>query len=161
MTVKNFDQDDERVLDEADKTFTIRGVTFTRRDKVRPEAIAMIEDSAFEPSSIGVIEMMDRGISEYLVPGDRPLWDAVRGKPWRGAVSEDGDVVDSDPHAEIRGRAEDNPIQIHEMRNVGQWLVEVETRLPTTQPSASPDGASSTERSSTAASSSGEATREG
>lgn len=159
--MKNFDNDPGRELSEADMQFTIRGQTFTRRSKVRPEAIALIEDSAYEASSLGVIEMMDRGISEFLVPEDRARWDAVRGKPvQREWVEEKGEFVEmADPHADLRAQAAVDPIEIHEMKNVGQWLVEVETRLPTTRPSASTAGPSTTEPSSTDESSSEEATR--
>lgn len=153
--MKNFDRDERPVpLTEADMTFELRGATFSRRQKVAPEAVAMIEDSAYEPSSLAVLRMMDDGILMYLIPHDRDLWDAVRGKPWQ---PEDEDAAD--PWADVRARAESDPVQLHEIKAIGEWLVEVETRLPTKQPSVSTDGPKSTEPSSTDGSSSEEATR--
>jgi hypothetical protein len=150
--MRNFDSDSRPVpLSDEDMRFTLRDETFTRRDKVRPEAIATIEDSAYEPSSLGVIEMMDRGILEYLVPEDADRWNAVRGKDWL----DDAD----DPYAELRDAGCRNPVQLHELQAIGKWLVEVETRLPTTRPSASTDGPNSTGPSSTDASSSEEEIR--
>lgn len=160
--MKNFDSDTRPVpLEAADKRFTLRGETFTRRDKVRPEAVAMIEDSAYEASSLGVIEMMDRGILEYLVPSDADRWNAVRGKEapreWNADQQEWVELPDA--HADVRARAKDNPVQLHELQAIGKWLVEIETRLPTTRPSESTDGPNSTGPSSTDASSSEEEIR--
>lgn len=160
--MKDFDSDKRPVpLTDEEMRFTLRGETFTRRDKVRPEAIATIEDSAYEPSSLGVIEMMDRGILEYLVPEDADRWNAVRGKelPQVFSPEEQAWADADDPYAELRERAKRNPVELHELQAIGKWLVEIETRLPTTRPSASTDGPNSTEPSSTDASSSEEATR--
>lgn len=157
--MRNFDSDNRPVpLTDEDMRWETRGQTFTRRDKVRPEAIATLEDAAYEPSSLGVIDMMDRGILEFLVPEDADRWNAVRGKAWpREYDTETQEWSDPhDPHAELRARAQHDPVQLHELQAIGKWLVEVETRLPTTRPSASTDGPPNTERSSTDASSSEE-----
>jgi hypothetical protein len=83
----------------------------------------------------------------------------VRGQAWN-EHDDDGELL-TDPYADVRERGLADPIQLHEMKAIGQWLVEVETRLPTTRPSGSTDGPTTTGPSSTDGSSSEEATPEG
>lgn len=126
--------DDQPVISAEDMQFEVLGVRFTRRAAVRPETLATIEDAPYQAMSSDVVAQLDRGIAEFLIPEDVERWDELRTR-------------------------EDNPVRIFHMRNVARWLVEVESRLPTTQPSASTPGRSDTEQPSMAPSPSPEAIR--
>lgn len=158
--MKNFDNERRPVtLTDEEMRFTLGGETFTRRDKVRPEGAAMIADSDFEPAAHAVIDMMEKGILEFVLPEDADRWNALRGKEWpREFDAEKGEWIDvPDPYAELREQGRRNALELWLLQSVARWLLEVETRLPTTRPSASTDGPSSTAQSSTDASSSEEA----
>lgn len=156
--MRNFDIRKE--WDEADAQYELRGQVFTRRPKVRPETLALIEDAPYALTSMAVVEALDQGIRDFLVPEDVPRWDALRGKPLPKIINDDGsEETPADPHADLRALTDNDPVSLREMRELAEWLVEVETRLPTESPSTSTGGQKPTEPTLTAASTSEEATR--
>jgi hypothetical protein len=116
-------------LAKADREVEVRDVVLRRMARVKPEAIAYIEDASLQLSSIEVVEMLDRGIRMVLDDESRAAWDKLRS-----------------PEDEEDGC--DDPITLAEMTEVGKFFVEAETRLPTTQPSASSNGSDGTAPSS-------------
>lgn len=108
----------------ADRQVEVRGEVLTRKERVRPEAIAMIEDASMQLSSLDVVAMLDDGILMTLDDKSREAWQKLR--------SEDAD----------------DPLTLAEITAVGTFMVEAETGLPTTQPSASTNGSDGTEASS-------------
>jgi hypothetical protein len=116
-------------LAKADREVEVRDVVLRRMARVKPEAIAYIEDASLQLSSIEVVEMLDRGIRMVLDDESRAAWDKLRS-----------------PEDEEDGG--EDPITLAEMTEVGKFFVEAETRLPTTQPSASSNGSDGTAPSS-------------
>ena len=122
---KNFDD-----LISQERTFVVRGETFTWRD-VRPEIL-----TAFQPTdepkegedadNSGIWKQLDEQIQLFLVPEDAERW------------------------ANLRSR-EDNPVTIVQLNAILEWLVGEQTERPTQTPSPSGTGRGKTGRSLQAA----------
>ena len=131
--MRDFDIERRATPDE-ERQFRFHGQVFTRRDGVRPETLALIEDSIFANTSADVVKMLDQSIREFIEEADLPKWDAIR-----------------DP-------AHTPAVRLIAMRQLAEWLVEADTALPTESPSGAGAGAGDTAPSSTASSPSPEAT---
>lgn len=122
---KSFDD-----LVSTERTFVVRGETFTWRD-VRPEVL-----TAFTPSeepkegedvdNSGIWKQLDDQISLFLVPEDVERWTNLRAR-------------------------EDNPVTIIQLNAILEWLVGEQTERPTQTPSPSGTGRGKTARSLAAA----------
>lgn len=119
---KSFDD-----LVSSERTFIVRGETFTWRD-VRPEVL-----TAFKPSengdkdkdpedNSGIWKELDEQIQLFLVPEDVERW------------------------ANLRAR-DDNPVTIVQLNAILEWLVGEQTDRPTQTPSPSSSGRGKTARS--------------
>ena len=127
----------------SDRQFQMRGRTFTIRASVPPEAAALIEDASLAGSSIATLKQIDEAICMWLIPEDRAAWTELR-----RVYGDDGELVDTD-----------DPPLLEDMLDVSEWLLQVSARRPTRAPSASTDGRAAENGSSTAPSSSPEATQ--
>ena len=133
--MKNFDEElwEERESDEA-RAFVIRGETFYRKKAIRLETLFQAETIDTDESDGGdqaAAEILDRQILRFI---------------------EDRDGA-HDRYRALRER-EDDGLGYRHIQDLKRWLIEEETGLPTTAPSASPNGrASSTERSTARSSS--------
>lgn len=134
--MKDYDEDRQAARPIEDRQFKLRGHVFTVRPHVRPEAIAIIDDADFAPTSQDTLNEIDKGIREFLVPEDRDAWDRIR--------ADDGDDI----------------VTLIDLRSISQRLVREESTLPTEAPSASTDGRETTKPSSKAKSDSQEANPE-
>lgn len=130
--MKNFDEERQPVRPVEERQFVLRGVTLTVRPRLRPEAMATLEDAGDHVSSLTVLAEVDKGMRMLLVPEDHDKWEAIR-------------------------QNDDDPVSLDEMMAVTAWVIEVESGRPTMAPSASTDGRDSTSGSSTAPSPSREA----
>lgn len=133
MAGKNFDE-----LLTPDRTFTVRGQTFTWVE-VRPEVLSAMGRSLAAVSPNGDSEAseeeqddaawksIDEQIKLFLIPEDRERWDTLRSR-------------------------EEEPVTIKQVNAVLQYLVEEQTDRPTQEPSPSATGPGKTARSSRAGS---------
>lgn len=121
--MRNFDEERAEVTPVAERQFTLGGHVFTRRDRVRPEALAQIEDAGMAGSSSDVLVELDKGVLMFLEDDEKEAYTKVR-------------------------TDEKNPVSLRDLQALSEWLVEEETKLPTTAPSASTDGRSTTPSSS-------------
>jgi hypothetical protein len=104
----NFDE-----LLSGDKTFIVRGQTFTWRD-VRPEVLTTLgQINGDEPDAIWAAQ--DDQILNFLVPEDHERWKNLRAR-------------------------EDEPITIRQFNAILEYLVEQQTDRPTQTPSPSASG---------------------
>ena len=121
---KSFDD-----LISSERTFTVRGETFTWRD-VRPEVLTAFQPAETEgkdpEDNSGIWKQLDDQISLFLVPEDVERW------------------------ANLRAR-EDNPVTIIQLNAILEWLVGEQTERPTQTPSPSGSGRGKTGRSLQAA----------
>lgn len=123
---RNFDD-----LVSQERTFVVRGETFTWRD-VRPEIL-----TAFQPSengddkkdpedNSGIWKQLDEQIQLFLVPEDVERWTNLRAR-------------------------EENPVTIVQLNAILEWLVGEQTERPSQTPSPSDSGRGKTARSLKAA----------
>jgi hypothetical protein len=123
---KNFDD-----LISQERTFVVRGETFTWRD-VRPEILTAFQPveqetkEGEEADNSGIWKQLDEQIQLFLVPEDVERW------------------------ANLRSR-EDNPVTIVQLNAILEWLVGEQTERPTQTPSPSGTGRGKTGRSLQAA----------
>lgn len=122
---KSFDD-----LISSERTFVVRGETFTWRD-VRPEVLTAFQpaedDEKKDPEdNSGIWKQLDEQIALFLVPQDVERW------------------------KELRAR-EDNPVTIIQLNAILEWLVGEQTERPTQTPSPSGSGRGKTARSLAAA----------
>lgn len=126
MPGKNFDE----LLSE-DKTFTVRGQTFTWME-VRPEVLSAMgralaaksEDEAEDDEAAW--KSIDEQIKMFLIEEDRERWDTLRAR-------------------------DQDPVTIKQVNAILQYLVEEQTDRPTETPSPSASGPGRTARTSKAA----------
>lgn len=114
---RNFD---ELLSDE--RTFVVRGETFTWRD-VKPEVITGMLESGNGDDPWAA---QDAQILHFIIPEDHERWKALRAR-------------------------DDDPVTIRQFNAIYQFLVEQVTDLPTTPPSTSAPGAGKRAASSKAA----------
>lgn len=124
---KNFDD-----LVSNDRTFVVRGETFTWKD-VRPEVLTAFEieepekDKDGNPVDDGGIwKSIDDQIMLFIVNEDQERWKALRAR-------------------------DDNPVTIAQLNAILEWLVGEQTDRPTQTPSPSASGGGRTGRSLKAA----------
>lgn len=122
---KNFDD-----LISGERTFVVRGETFTWRD-VRPEILTAFtptpaEEGKDPEDNSGIWQQLDDQISLFLVPEDIERWKNLRAR-------------------------EDNPVTIVQLNAILEWLVGEQTERPTQTPSPSGSGRGKTGRSLQAA----------
>ncbi len=117
---KNFDE-----LLSQDRTFTIRGETFSFQD-VSPEILTTFDSSTNGDDDNAVWNLMDAQIGLFLKESDRERWQT------------------------LRARAEE-PVTIAQITAVLTWLMEEQTGRPTNPPSPSVSGRGKTAASSKAA----------
>lgn len=125
---KSFDD-----LVSSERTFVVRGETFTWRD-VRPEILTAFapseseEDEAKkeEGDNSSIWKTLDEQICLFLVPEDVERWMNLRAR-------------------------EDNPVTIVQLNAILEWLVAEQTERPTQTPSPSGSGRGKTARSLAAA----------
>lgn len=123
---KNFDD-----LISGERTFVVRGETFTWRD-VRPEILTAFtptetaEEGKDPEDNSGIWKQLDEQISLFLVPEDVERWNNLRAR-------------------------EDNPVTIVQLNAILEWLVGEQTERPTQTPSPSGSGRGKTARSLQAA----------
>lgn len=120
---KNFDG-----LVSSDRTFVVRGETFTWRD-VRPEvltAFADAEDKDGKDDADSIWKSIDQQILLFVVPEDHERWTSLRER-------------------------EDSPVTIAQLNAILEWLVGEQTDRPTQTPSPSASGPGKTGRSLKAA----------
>lgn len=114
-----------------ERTFSVRGETFTWRD-VRPEILTAFtpsenEDEKKDPDdNSGVWKQLDEQIALFLVPEDVERWHNLRAR-------------------------EENPVTIVQLNAILEWLVAEQTERPTQTPSPSGSGRGKTARSLQAA----------
>lgn len=130
--MKDFDRDRPDPKPEQDRRFKLRGLEFTVRPFVRPEALGTIEDTPLMTSSLEILQAIDTAIMMYLEPEDHDAWRRLR-------------------------ENEDDAITLDELQAIAEWLAENEARRPTPASSASTGGRASTMDSSEALSGSREA----
>ncbi len=109
---RNFDE-----LLSQERTFVVRGETFTWRD-VRPEILTAFkpETNGKDPEDTSVIwKQLDDQIGLFLVPEDVERWNNLRSR-------------------------EDNPVTIVQINAILEWLVGEQTERPTQTPSPSGSG---------------------
>lgn len=124
---KSFDD-----LVSTERTFVVRGETFTWRD-VRPEVLTAFtpaesaEDEKSDPEdNSGIWKTLDEQIALFLVPEDVERWNNLRAR-------------------------EENPVTIVQLNAILEWLVAEQTERPTQTPSPSGSGRGKTARSLAAA----------
>jgi hypothetical protein len=121
---KSFDD-----LVSSERTFVVRGETFTWRD-VRPEVLTAFtptENGKEDPEdNSGIWKQLDEQIALFLVPEDQDRWTNLRAR-------------------------EDNPVTIVQLNAILEWLVGEQTERPTQTPSPSGSGPGKTARSLKAA----------
>lgn len=127
MSGKNFDE-----LLSVDRTFTVRGQTFTWTE-VRPEVLSAMgrslasqsegEDSEDDEAAWKAI---DDQIKMFLIDEDRERWDTLRAR-------------------------DEEPVTIKQVNAILQYLVEEQTDRPTEMPSPSVSGRGKTAPTSKAA----------
>lgn len=124
---KSFDD-----LVSTERTFVVRGETFTWRD-VRPEVLTAFQPSEAEEKkegepedNSGIWKQLDEQISLFLVPEDVERWQNLRAR-------------------------EENPVTIIQLNAILEWLVGEQTERPTQTPSPSASGRGKTARSLAAA----------
>ena len=130
--MKDFDKDWEARESDDARVFQVRGETFYRRKAVRLETLFQTEPQPLE-SDADAAAVLDRQILMYI---------------------EDRDGA-HDRYRALREREEDG-LGYRHLQDLKRWLIEEETGLPTTAPSASRNGreqsgAASTGRSSSRA----------
>ena len=102
-----------------ERTFVVRGETFTWRD-VRPEILTAFQPSESEEKkdendNSGIWKQLDEQILLFLVPEDQERWLNLRAR-------------------------EDNPVTIVQLNAILEWLVGEQTERPTLTPSPSASG---------------------
>lgn len=124
---KSFDD-----LVSSERTFVVRGETFTWRD-VRPEILTAFtpaeeeeKKEGEEADNSGIWKQLDQQIELFLVPEDIERWKNLRAR-------------------------EENPVTIVQLNAILEWLVEAQTERPTATPSPSGSGRGKTGRSLAAA----------
>lgn len=127
--MRDFDRERPPVKPLSERQFTLRGRAFTVRERVRPEAQAILEDSIMRASALDVLDDYDKAFLMYLVPDDADKWREVRAL--------DGDDV----------------LQYAEINAIMKFLIEATSDRPTTAPSGSTDGRATTADTSEASSS--------
>lgn len=115
---RNFDE-----LLSQDRTFIVRGETFTWRD-VRPEVLTELS-GIDEEDPKAAWEALDRQIMLFIVPEDHERWMRLRAR-------------------------EDEPITVRQLGAIFEYLVGEQTDRPTQTPSPSVPGPGKTVRSSKA-----------
>lgn len=124
----DFDQERSELYVDQEREFKIAGQTFSLRQSVRPEVIAIWEELPPDAGSSLVYSTLDRLIKEFLVDdGSRERWDEVRAQ-------------------------EEDPITVRDLWQVWYFVLENNVRFPTRQPSGSPDGPGKNEPTSEAVS---------
>lgn len=117
---KNFDD-----LVSQERTFVVRGETFTWRD-VRPEALTAFAETlpkdGEEDKDSSVWSSIDDQIQLFLVAEDHERWQKLRAR-------------------------EENPVTIVQLNAILEWLVGEQTDRPTQTPSPSESGRGKTGRS--------------
>ena len=112
-----------------ERTFVVRGETFTWRD-VRPEILTAFTPEVTEgkdpEDNSGIWKQLDEQIQLFLVPEDVERWQNLRAR-------------------------EDNPVTIIQLNAILEWLVGEQTERPTQTPSPSGSGRGKTARSLAAA----------
>lgn len=132
----------------ADRQVELRGVVLTRRERVQPEAVAMIEDASMQMSSLDIVEMLDGGIKMALDAESRKAWDRLRRPIDTSKLTAEEETTLNELLEKAYVDPDDDPITLAEMTAVGRYMVEAETALPTSPPSASTNGSNGTEASS-------------
>lgn len=127
--MRDFDRERPPVKPLSERQFQLRGRTFTVRERVRPEAQAILEDSIMQASALQVLSDYDEAFVMYLVPEDADKWKEVRAL--------DGSDV----------------LQYAEINSIMRFLIEASTDRPTSAPAASTDGRATTAATSAASSS--------
>lgn len=125
---KSFDD-----LVSSERTFVVRGETFTWRD-VRPEILTAFapseseedEEKKEEGDNSSIWKTLDEQICLFLVPEDVERWTNLRAR-------------------------EENPVTIVQLNAILEWLVAEQTERPTQTPSPSGSGRGKTARSLAAA----------
>lgn len=123
---KSFDD-----LVSSERTFVVRGETFTWRD-VRPEVLTAFKpeengDKDKDPEdNSGIWKQLDEQILLFLVPEDQERWTNLRAR-------------------------EENPVTIVQLNAILEWLVGEQTDRPTQTPSPSASGPGKIARSLKAA----------
>lgn len=115
-----------------ERTFVVRGETFTWRD-VRPEILTAFAPTETPepkegetPDNSAIWKQLDEQIELFLVPEDVERWQKLRAR-------------------------EDNPVTIVQLNAILEWLVGEQTERPTQTPSPSGTGRGKTARSLAAA----------
>lgn len=114
-----------------ERTFVVRGETFTWRD-VRPEVLTAFQPTEEEPEegkaadNSGIWKQLDEQIQLFLVPEDVERWQKLRAR-------------------------DENPVTIVQLNAILEWLVGEQTERPTQTPSPSGTGRGKTGRSLQAA----------
>lgn len=108
-----------------DLTFEVAGEQFKMRT-VRPEVLAAWEDAPVPPTAVEALKILDDRILSFLDNGDgsHERWTALRAR-------------------------EENPLSMGQLQAILEWGVEVQSHLPTMQPSPSVRGRGKTAVSST------------
>lgn len=109
MPPRNFDE----LLSE-DRTFVVKGQTFTWRD-VRPEVLTDLGEVNGDGNPNAVWEAQDKQILNFIVPEDHERWKKVRAD-------------------------EENPLTIRQFNAILEYLVGEQTDRPTETPSPSASG---------------------
>lgn len=117
--MRNFDQQQE-----GDLTFQVAGETFTMQN-VRPEVLASWEDAPIPESAADALKIVDERILLFIDNGNgqHDRWKKLR-------------------------ESEDTVVTMGQLRSVLEWMVEVQSALPTQQPSPSVAGRGRTATSS-------------
>jgi hypothetical protein len=97
-----------------DLSFEICGERFDMKI-VRPEVLALWEDEKEPDSGVKALEIVDRRIVAFLAEEQHDRWKALRKRP-------------------------ENTPSMGQLREILQWMIEVQTARPTQQPSASAPG---------------------
>ena len=119
---RNFDE-----LLSKDRTFTVRGQSFTWRD-VKPEVLTLFDSEAIlgkngDSDETAVWKLIDAQILLFIEPGQHESW------------------------AKLRAR-EEEPVTIQQLNAILEWLMEAQTGRPTETPSPSASGRGKTAASS-------------